>query len=94
MNFIGAGGGGGVGCAVVSLETLAQDPRNEIMNLRVNQFTLFLSPVLPYTGPETGLVEDTLIWSSEQLTLPEFGVELVTKLFFRRTLRCGQSVPC
>jgi len=42
---------------VLSLETLAQDPRNEIMNWHVNQFTLFLSPVLPYTGPETGLVE-------------------------------------
>jgi len=55
-------GGGLVGFffAVLSLETLAQDLRKEIINLRrVNQFILFLSPVLPYPGPETGLVKDT-----------------------------------
>jgi len=53
------------------------------MNLRrVNQFTFFLSPVLPYPGPEIGLVEDTLVWSSEQFTLPKFGLGLVAKLCF------------
>jgi len=68
---------------VLSLETLAQGPRQKIMNLRrVNQFTLFLSPVVPYPGPETGLVKDTLVWSSEQFTLPELGLGLVAKLGF------------
>ena len=65
---------------MLSLEPLAQDPRNEIMNLcRVNQFTLFLYLVLPYPGPETCLVEGTLVWLSEQFTLPEFGLGLVAK---------------
>ena len=25
------------------------------------------SPVLPHPGPETGLVEDTLVWSTQQV---------------------------
>jgi hypothetical protein len=45
-----------------SLESLAQDPRNDIMDLgRVNQFTPLLSTVMPYPGPETGLIEYTLV---------------------------------
>ena len=75
-------GGGAWLCSVESRNPSTQDPRNEIMNLRVNQFSLFLSPVLHYTGPETGLVEDALVWSSEQFTLPKFGLGLVAKLCF------------
>ena len=78
-----------------SLEPLAQDLRNEIMDLRlVNQFNLFLSPVLPYPGPETGLVEDTLVWSSEQFTWSKLCLGLVAKFCFRRILRRSQKVPC
>ena len=43
---------------------------------------LFLSPVLPYPGPETGLVEDTLVWSTEQFTWSKLGWGLVAKLCF------------
>jgi hypothetical protein len=68
---------------MLNLETLAQDPRKEIMNLRrVNPFTLFLSPVLPYPRPDTGLVEDSLVWLSKHFTLPKVGLGLVAKLRF------------
>jgi len=41
----------------------------EVMDLRrVNLFTPFLSPVVPYLWPETFLLEDTLVSTSEQLT--------------------------
>jgi len=47
---------------VFSLGPLAQDPRKEIMDLRsVNHFTPLPYPVVPYLGPETGLVEDPLV---------------------------------
>ena len=49
---------------------------------RVNQFTFFHSPVLPYPGPETCLVEDSLGWSSEQFTFPKLSLELVAKFRF------------
>ena len=53
-------------CGLFSLQPLAQDSRNRIMDLRrVNQFTPLPPPVLPYLGPETGLVKDTLVSSSE-----------------------------
>jgi hypothetical protein len=53
------------------------------MDLRhVSQFTLFLSPVLPYLGPEIGLVEDTLVWSSEQFTWSKLLLGLVAKFCF------------
>jgi hypothetical protein len=41
----------------------------EVMDLHcVNLFTPSLSPVLPYLGPETFLLEDTLVSTSEELT--------------------------
>jgi hypothetical protein len=38
--------------------------------------------VLPYPEPETGLVEDTLVWLSEQFTWSNLGLGLVAKLCF------------
>ena len=66
-----------------SLEPLAQAPKNEIMDLRrVNQFTPLPLPVLPFPESETGLVEDTLVWSSEQFTLSKLGLGLLAKFCF------------
>jgi len=56
-------------CAVFNLIPRAWKLGVEVMDLRcVNLFTPFLSPVLPYLGPETFLLEDTLVSTSEQLT--------------------------
>ena len=47
-----------------TFEPLAQDPKNEFMDLsRVNLFTPLLFS--PHPGPETGLVQDTRVWKSE-----------------------------
>ena len=47
-------------CAVFNLVTRAWKLGVEVMDLRrVNLFTPSLSPVLPYLGPETFLLEDT-----------------------------------
>jgi hypothetical protein len=67
-------------CAVFSLEPLAQDPGNEIMDLsRVNRFIPLPLPRSPLPGSKTGLIEDTLVWSSEQFTFSKLRLELVTK---------------
>jgi len=69
-------------CALFSLEPFAQDPRNEIMDMsRLNQFTPLLDPVLPRPGPATGLVEDTLVWWSEQFTCSKLRLGLAAKFF-------------
>jgi hypothetical protein len=54
------------------------------MDLRsLNQFSpLYLSAVLTYPGAETGLVDDTLLWSSEKFTSSKLSLELVSKLCF------------
>ena len=45
----------------------------EVMDLRrVNLFNPFLCPLLPYLGPETFLLEDTLVSMPEQLTWLNF----------------------
>jgi hypothetical protein len=60
-------------CALYNLVPRAWKLGVEVMDLRrVNLFTLFLSPVLPYLGPETFLLEDTLVSTCEQLTLLHF----------------------
>jgi hypothetical protein len=60
-------------CAVFNLVPRAWKRGVEVMDLRrVNQFTPFLSPVLPYLWPETYLLENTLVWTSEQLTWLNF----------------------
>jgi len=41
--------------------------------------SLFLSPVLPSPWPETGLVEDILVWSSEDITWSKLRVGMVAK---------------
>jgi hypothetical protein len=43
---------------------------------------LFLSPVLPYLGPEIGLVENTLVGSSDQFTCSKLLLGLVAKFCF------------
>ena len=43
---------------------------------------LFLSTVLPYLSPETVLLSDTLVWTSEQLTWSKLGLRLVAKFGF------------
>ena len=39
---------------------------------RVNLFTPLLSPVLPYLGPETFVLEDALVSTAEQSTWLNF----------------------
>jgi len=46
---------------------------------RVNQFTPFLSPVVPHPGPASGLAEDTLVWSSEHFTCSKLRLGLAAK---------------
>jgi hypothetical protein len=67
-------------CAVFNLVPQAWKLDIEVMDLRrVNLFTPSLSPILSYLGPETFLLEDTLVSTSEQLTglnlgfFPKFG---------------------
>jgi len=43
---------------------------------------LFLSTVLPYLSPETVLLADTLVWSSEQLSWSKLRLVLVAKFGF------------
>jgi len=60
-------------CAVFNLVHRAWKLGVEVMDLlRVNLFIPFLSPVLLYLGPETFLLEDTLVSTSEQLTWLNF----------------------
>jgi hypothetical protein len=60
-------------CAVFNLVPRSWKLGVEVMDLRrVNLFTPFLSPVLPYLGSETSLLEDTLVSTSEQLTWLNF----------------------
>jgi hypothetical protein len=55
-------------CAVFNLVPRAWKLGVEVMDLcRVNLFTPFLESVLPYLGPETFLLENTLVSTSEQL---------------------------
>jgi hypothetical protein len=60
-------------CAVFNLVPRTWKLGVEVMDLRrVNLFTPFLSPVVPYLGPETFLLEDTPVSTSEQLTWLNF----------------------
>jgi hypothetical protein len=60
-------------CAVFNLVPRARKLGVEVTDLRlVNLFTPFLSPVLPYLWPDTFLLEDTLVSTSEQLTWLNF----------------------
>jgi hypothetical protein len=60
-------------CAVFNLVPQAWKLGVEVMDLRrVKLFTPFLDPVLHYLGPETFLLEDTLVSTSEQLTWLNF----------------------
>jgi hypothetical protein len=60
-------------CAVFNLVPWAWKLGVEVMDLRrVNLFSPFLSPVLHYLGPETFLLEDTLVSTPEQLTWLRF----------------------
>ena len=82
-------------CALFSLEPLAQNPRNEIMDLcRVNLFTPLPLPCSVPPG--------AYIWSSRRhsgLVVWAVYVFKITfrtgcKILFRQILRPGQRVPC
>jgi len=49
---------------------------------RVNLFTLLPLPCSACLGPEIFLLEDTLVWSSEQLTWSKLRLGLVEKFGF------------
>jgi hypothetical protein len=56
-------------CAVFNLVPRPWKLGVEVMDLRrINLFTPSLYPALPYLEPETFLLEDTLVSTSEQLT--------------------------
>jgi hypothetical protein len=43
---------------------------------------IFLTLVLPYLGPESGLVEDIFVWSSEEMTWSKLLLGLLAKFSF------------
>jgi hypothetical protein len=69
---------------VFTLEPLAQDPRDsEITDMRfVNLFTRLRLLYSALTEASKFLVVITLVWSSEEFTLQNFGLGLVEKFYF------------
>lgn len=70
-------------CAISSLEPQVQVPLKEFTDFpRVNQFTPLPLPCLHHPGPETGLVKDTLVWTSEEITWSKLRLGLVENFGF------------
>jgi hypothetical protein len=81
-------------CAVFNLVPWAWKLGIEVMDLcRVKLFTPSLSPVMPYLGPETFLLEDTLVLPSEQLNLLHFVQASFQNLVSAYSQTCHR-VPC
>jgi hypothetical protein len=70
-------------CAVSSLEPQVQVPLKEFTEFpRVKQFTPLPPPCLHRPGPEPGLVKDTLVWKSEEITWSKLRLGLVENFGF------------
>ena len=58
---------------------MVQEQGNKVIDLRcVNQFLLYLSPDLPYKLSDPRLVDDTVVWPSEQFISSKQSLGLVS----------------